>query len=125
MEINNLVVALISMIFGGLIVFLVIRRSEISEDNFVVNYNVLLNVIEIYKESILTGKISVLQVKYNLDERSAVNSRLAFEKAKNELISEAAKEIMKGYLSDKCLSSLLRHYSVDSLSLLIITHLKR
>jgi hypothetical protein len=108
-----------------LIWFIIVRFLKDRESEFVVNFNVLTNIIEIYKESILLSKINVLRVQYDLNEKSPTNSRLAFEKAKNELISATVKEIMKEYLSKECVRSLLRHYSVDGLSLLIITHLKR
>lgn len=105
--------------------FMVIKYFRDRGSEFVVNYNVLTSVIELYKESILLNKIHVLQMQYDLNEQSKTNSRQAFEKAKNELISETVKVIIKGYLSKECVSSLLKHYSVDGLSLLIITHLKR
>ncbi len=105
--------------------FMVIKYFRDRGSEFVVNYNVLTSVIELYKESILLNKIHALQMQYDLNEQSKTNSRQAFEKAKNELISETVKVIIKGYLSKECVSSLLKHYSVDGLSLLIITHLKR
>jgi len=105
--------------------FMIIKYYEDRGSEFVVNYNVLTSVIELYKESILLNKIHVLQMQYDLNEQSKTNSRQAFEKAKNELISETVKVIIKSYLSKECISSLLKHYSVDGLSLLIITHLKR
>jgi hypothetical protein len=104
---------------------MVIKYFRDRGSEFVVNYNVLTSVIELYKESILLNKIHALQMQYDLNEQSKTNSRQAFEKAKNELISETVKVIIKGYLSKECVSSLLKHYSVDGLSLLIITHLKR
>jgi hypothetical protein len=115
-----LISVLIIMIWFMINKFLKDRESE-----FVVNFNVLTNIIEIYKETILLSKINSLKVNYDLNEKSQTNSRQAFEKAKNELISETVKVIVKEYLSKECVSSLLRHYSVDGLSLLIITHLKR
>jgi hypothetical protein len=105
--------------------FVIVKFSKDQESEFVVNYRVLTDVIELYKESILLNKIHTLETLYDLNEKSKTNSRQAFEKAKNELISETVKEIIKDYLSEECVSSLLRHYSVDGLSLLIITHLKR
>jgi len=90
-----------------------------------VNHNVLLNVIDIYKELILTNKLNTLAAQYDLNEKSATNSRLAFEKSKNAIISDTAKEIIKQYLSKDCLRVLLKYYSIDGLSLLVITHLKR
>lgn len=105
--------------------FMIIKYYKDRGSEFVVNYNVLTSVIELYKESILLNKIHVLQMQYDLNEQSKTNSRQAFEKAKNELISETVKVIIKSYLSKECISSLLKHYSVDGLSLLIITHLKR
>ena len=108
-----------------LVWFIIVKLLKDRESEFVVNFNVLTNIIEIYKESILLSKINALRAQYDLNEKSPTNSRQAFEKAKNALISETVKEIMKDYLSEQCLHSLLRHYSVDGLSLLIITHLKR
>lgn len=105
--------------------FMIIKYFKDRGSEFVVNYNVLTSVIELYKESILLNKIHILQMQHDLNEQSKTNSRQAFEKAKNELISETVKIIIKGYLSKECISSLLKHYSVDGLSLLIITHLKR
>lgn len=116
---------LLTSILMGVVWFIIMKIMRERESEFVVNYNVLTNVIGLYKESILLSRISVLKQKYDLNEQSKTNSRQAFEKAKNELISETVKEIMKVYLSEECLRSLLRHYSVDGLSLLIITHLKR
>jgi hypothetical protein len=66
-----------------------------------------------------------MEKQYNLDTTSKVNSQVSFEKAKDELVAESTKIIIKSYLSEKCLKSLLRHYNIDGLSLLIITHLKR
>lgn len=84
-----------------------------------------MNIIELYKETILTNKITVLSLKYDLNPQSKTNSLKAFEIAKKELISESLKEIMKNYLSKKCLKSLIGKYGVDGLGLLILTHLKR
>ena len=104
---------------------IVSRILKEKESEFVVNYNILTNTIELYKESILLDEIKILSKKYDLNEKSRTNSRQAFEKAKNELISESVKKIIKEYLSKDCVKSLLRHYSIEGLSLLIITHLKR
>ena len=81
--------------------FIVVKYFKDRGSEFVVNYNVLTSVIELYKESILLNKINILEHKYDLNEQSKTNSRQAFEKAKNELISEVVKEIMKEYLSKK------------------------
>ncbi len=116
-----ILISILTIIIG----FMVIKYFRDQGSEFVVNYNVLTSVVELYKESILLNKIHVLQMQYDLNEQSKTNSRQAFEKAKNELISETVKVIIKDYLSKECVGSLLRHYSVDGLSLLIITHLKR
>jgi hypothetical protein len=113
------------VILANITWFILVKLSKDRDGEFVVNYNVLTSIIELYKESILLSKINALRAQYDLNEKSQTNSRQAFEKAKNELISSTVKEIMKDYLSKECLASLLRHYSVDGLSLLIITHLKR
>jgi len=101
------------------------RWLEDKESEFVVYYNILINIIELYKETILTGKINTLRSKFDLNEKSKTNSQSAFERAKNELISETVKEIMKVYLSKECLDRLIKRYGVDGLGLLILTHLKR
>lgn len=108
-----------------LVWFVVVKILKERDTDFVVNYNVLLNVIELYIETILRGKINILSRQFDLNENSKTNSILAFEKAKDELISNSVKDIMNMYLSKNCLRSLLRHYNVEGLSLLIITHLKR
>ncbi len=105
--------------------FISVKLSKDRESEFLVNYKVLETTIELYKESILLSRINMLRSKYDLNEKSPTNSRQAFETAKNELISGTVKEIIKDYLSKECVNSLLRYYSVDGLSLLIITHLKR
>lgn len=102
-----------------------VKIAKERESEFVVNHNILTNTIDLYKESILVDEIKILMRKYDLNEKSQTNSIQAFENAKKELISGSVKKIMKDYLSKECLKSLLRHYSVDGLSLLIITHLKR
>lgn len=120
-----LFIAFLLAILMGICLFVFLRVVKEKESEFVVNYNVLTNVIELYKETILSNKINLLRSKYDLNEKSATNSRQSFEKAKNELIANVVKEIIKDYLSKECLKSLLGHYSIDGLSLLIITHLKR
>lgn len=105
--------------------FIVITYFRDRENEFIVNFNVLTTVIELYKETILISKIHALQIQYDLNDQSKTNSRQAFERAKNELISETCKLIMKDYLSKQCKNSLLKYYGPDGLSLLIITHLKR
>jgi len=102
-----------------------IKFLKEQESEFVVSYNILINVIELFKTNILEDKIRILGSQYDLNEKSPTNSLVAFERAKNDLISQTVKEIMKVYLSDYCLKSLLRYYSVDGLSLLIISHLRR
>ena len=104
---------------------ILVKLAKDKESEFVISYRVLLDVLEIYKETILTHKINMITPQYDLNEKSPTNSRQAFEVAKNEIISLAIKEIMKIHLSRNCLKSLLEHYSVDGLSLLIITNLKR
>jgi len=118
-----LVIILIMLVLMFINLFIKIPKEKDSE--FVVNHNVLLNVIDIYKELILTNKLNTLAAQYDLNEKSATNSRLAFEKSKNAIISDTAKEIIKQYLSRDCLRVLLKYYSIDGLSLLVITHLKR
>lgn len=119
--ISSLFLSILSIIIWRIIV----KTPKGRESEFVVNRNVLLDVIELYKESILLNKIRMLKIQYDLNEKSPTNSRQAFEKAKNELISETVKEIIKNYLSKECAKSLLQYYNIDGLSLLIITHLKR
>jgi hypothetical protein len=120
--INSLIlISILSIVFS----FIVARLLRDRESEFVVNYNVLMNLIEIYKETILLNKINLLSKQYDLNEKSQTNSIQAFEKAKSELISESVKEIIKVYLSKDSLNSLLQHYNIDGLSLLIVTHLKR
>lgn len=112
--------------FLTIIVWLIlVKLSRDRESEFVVNRNILIDVLDLYKESILLKKIKVLSIQYDLNEKSPTNSIQAFERAKTTLISETVKEIIKDYLSKECTRSLLRHYSIDGLSLLIITHLKR
>lgn len=128
MEMNVLLAMflfLISILIYALVSIDRTLRGKTSDGDFVVNYNVLLNVIELYKETILLDRIENLKSKYDLNEKSPTNSRRIFETAKSELISETVKEIIKNYLSKDCLQSLLKYYSIDGLSLLIITHLKR
>jgi hypothetical protein len=95
------------------------------DSEFRVNHVLLMSIIEIYKETILHDLLIGLERQYNLDATSKVNSQVAFEKAKHEAIKESTKIIITKYLSKPCLKSLLRHYNIDGLSLLIITHLKR
>jgi len=116
---------LLIVILTGIAWFILIKISKDRESEFVISYRVLLDVLDIYKETILVNKINKIIPNYDLNEKSPTNSRQAFEVAKNEIISLSVKEIMKVHLSRKCLKSLLEHYSVDGLSLLIITHLKR
>jgi hypothetical protein len=122
-----LFISFLSLLSTLIVIILVgvIKHFKDLESEFVINYKVLLEVIELYKESILLNKLQILQRQYDLNEQSKTNSRQAFEKAKNELISESVKIIIKDHLSKKCTNSLLNHYNIDSLSLLIITHLKR
>jgi len=101
------------------------RWLEDKESEFVVYYNILINIIELYKETILIDNINTLRSKFDLNEKSKTNSQSAFERAKNELISETVKEIIKVYLSKECLDRLIKRYGVDGLGLLILTHLKR
>lgn len=108
-----------------LVWFIIVKFLRDRDSEFVVNYNILTQLIEIYKETILNTKINTLRLQYDLNGKSQTNSIVAFEKAKNVLISETVKEIIKVYLSKRCVESLLKHYSVEGLSLLITTHLKR
>lgn len=116
-----ILVSILSIIIG----YVIQRYLEDTHSEFVISYNILMNIIELYKETILTNKITVLSLKYDLNPQSKTNSLKAFEIAKKELISESLKEIMKNYLSKKCLKSLIGKYGVDGLGLLILTHLKR
>ena len=127
METINLLIScmLLISVLTIIIWFGLNRWLEDKESEFVVYYNILVNIIELYKETILTGKINTLRSKFDLNEKSKTNSQSAFERAKNELISETVKEIMKVYLSKECLDRLIKRYSVDGLGLLILTHLKR
>lgn len=127
METINLLISctLLISVLTIIIWFGLNRWLEDKESEFVVYYNILVNIIELYKETILTGKINTLRSKFDLNEKSKTNSQSAFERAKNELISETVKEIMKVYLSKECLDRLIKRYGVDGLGLLILTHLKR
>lgn len=113
------------VLLAGIAWPILVKLSKDREIEFVISNRVLLEVLEIYKETILTNKINMIRSQYDLNEKSKTNSIQAFEIARNEMISTAVKDIMKIHLSKKCLNSLLEHYSVDGLSLLIITNLKR
>jgi hypothetical protein len=115
----------LSLLLFVLLVLFVFKFVSEREQDFQVNYQVLINIVEIYKETIFLNSLSIMEKQYNLDTTSKVNSQVSFEKAKDELVAESTKIIIKSYLSEKCLKSLLRHYNIDGLSLLIITHLKR
>jgi len=117
------IITLLIILFS--IITIVINKLLIKNDEFVINYNILLNTIEVYKETILSGKINMLSSEYDLNQKSKTNSLVAFEKEKNRIISETVKDIMKNYLSKKCFKYLIKMYGIDGLSLLILTHLKR
>ncbi len=102
-----------------------VKISKDREIEFVISKGVLFDIIDLYKESILLSRIKVLALQYDLHDKSPTNSIQAFERAKNELIKDTVKEIIKDYLSKTSIKTLLRHYKIDGLSLLIITHLKR
>ena len=127
METINLLISCILLVSVLTIIiwFGLKRWLEEKESEFVVCYNILINIIDLYKETILTDKVNTLRSKFDLNEKSKTNSQSAFERAGNELISETVKEIMKVYLSKRCLNRLIKRYGVDGLGLLILTHLKR
>ena len=127
METINLLIScsLLISVLTIIIWFGLNRWLEDKESEFVVYYNILINIIELYKETILIDNINTLRSKFDLNEKSKTNSQSAFERAKNELISETVKEIIKVYLSKECLDRLIKRYGVDGLGLLILTHLKR
>jgi len=104
---------------------ILVKLSKDKEIEFVISNRVLLEVLDIYKETILTNKINMIRSQYDLNEKSKTNSIQAFEIARNEIVSTAVKDIMKIHLSKKCLNSLLEHYSIEGLGLLITTNLKR
>ena len=104
---------------------ILVKLSKDKEIEFVISNRVLLEVLDIYKETILTNKINTIRSQYDLDIKSRTNSIQAFEIARNEMVLTAVKDIMKIHLSKRCLNSLLEHYSVEGLGLLITTNLKR
>ena len=104
---------------------ILVKLSKDKEIEFVISNRVLLEVLDIYKETILTNKINMIRSQYDLDAKSKTNSIQAFEIARTEMVSTAVKDIMKIHLSKRCLNSLLEHYSVEGLGLLITTNLKR
>jgi len=127
---DTLIILSIScLLFVTVVSFLIIINKLLTKDSknneFVIYYNILISIIDLYKETILVNKINTLRTNFDLNEKSKTNSLSAFERAKNELISETVKEIMKVYLSKKCLNYLVDKYGVDGLGLLILTHLKR
>lgn len=127
METTNLLISCILLVSVLTIIiwFGLKRWLEEKESEFVVCYNILINIIDLYKETILTDKVNTLRSKFDLNEKSKTNSQSAFERARIELISETVKEVMKVYLSKRCLDCLIKKYGVDGLGLLILTHLKR
>ncbi len=105
--------------------FFLNKWLEDRENEFVIYFKILTIIIDLYKETILDVKITTLSSQYDLNEKSKTNSLHAFEKVKNELISESIKDIMKNYLSKKCLKILTDRYGINGLSLIILTQLKR
>jgi len=98
---------------------------ENRENEFVIYSKILTIIIDLYRDAILIAKITALSSQYDLNEKSKTNSLLAFEKVKNELISESIKDIIKNYLSKRCLKVLKARYGINGLSLVILTQLKR
>ena len=108
-----------------LIVYILFKNlGRKTEEDFIVNVQVLTNIIDIYKESILLDRIEDIKRQYDLNPKSQTNSIKVFEKQQNDLISEATKEIINTYISRSCFKTLLRYYGLAGLGLLIITHLK-
>lgn len=108
-----------------LLAMLVFRFRKDDNDDLVVNESVLMTVINYYYQYILLPKLEPLKAQYDLDPKSKTQAIEAYMKVYNTLLSEAAKEIMKKYLSNNCLKKLLKYYSIDGLVLYIISNLKR
>lgn len=109
----------------SILILLTINKKRSKEDLFIMCNSMLHDIIKIYYESILRDRVERLKSQFDLDPKSKTQAFKAYTEAYNSLLSSAAKEIMKNYLSKTCLKILLNYYSVDGLVLIIISNLKR
>lgn len=70
METINLLISCILLVSVLTIIiwFGLKRWLEEKESEFVVCYNILINIIDLYKETILTDKVNTLRSKFDLNE---------------------------------------------------------
>ncbi len=126
--IDNIIIVslLVIQIIILIILTIKIKRSNVSEsDSFLLYQRILLEIIEDYNTLILLPKIEKLRKEYDLNPKSQTQAVQAYRDAENLLYSEAAKDILKNYLSSRCRKVLIMCYGLDSLILYIVSNLKR
>ena len=122
---NFLITSLLSLqVIILILILLRLNKLETKENLFVVSNSVLHDTINLYFQTILQEKIEALSSQYDLDPKSKTQAIKAYNESCNLLLSQAAKDIMRNYLSKDCLKILLKFYSIDGLILTIISKLK-
>ena len=106
------------------LILLKLHKNDLKDDSFVVSNSMLHEVVDLYSREILQDKVDSLKQQFDLNPRSKTQSIKPYTDARNILLSDAAKEIMKKYISKKCQRDLLKFYTIDGLILTIIAKLK-
>lgn len=125
-------IILLSSILLLLTIFFIHQRkdtskddSNLSKDEYLVLLAVLDSLIDNYKNNFISPKIEKLENGIDIDPKSQTNALTYFQEQKNELYQTSLKEIINDYLTTDQKKVLSKYFSTQSLSLYIISRIKK
>lgn len=113
----------LALIFGGIITYFLYNYSNFNKTDFLLAKHLLDETCDLFKEQILSQRVSVLRSKYNLNEESQLNAKQAYNKAENELFKQICLDVYKS-LNKKHRNILLKYLTKDNIFMIIIHNLR-
>ena len=82
-------------------------------------------IVEAHAQTIFDEKINQLRSQFDLKTESQTNSSNQFVNAFDDLCNQTTKIIIKTYLSESLLKTLLKYYKIEGLTLFILSILRK
>ena len=95
------------------------------EKEFKTSISALNGVVEAHVQMIFDEEVSRLRSQFDLKVESQTNSKKQFIQAFDDLCNQTTKIIMKTYLSKSLLKTLLEYYTIEGLTLFVLSILRK
>ena len=117
------------VVFLCFILYLFVKNGweskKTKEDEFTTAISALNGIVEAHVQTIFEERIGQLRSKFDLKAESQTNSSNQFVNAFDDLCNQTTKIIIKTYLSESLLRTLLKYYKIEGLTLFILSILRK